>query len=618
MKTKRKLVPKFIGTAGHGTLDNNQNEGVQCIPLDTNVIVPVQQSFAEDVSGSKRRCIRATECVSSSNVPTESLNGSGHLKRKCSHGLGNLNEDGQNVEAQHSLASDIGDLKRKCSHALGNLNEDGQCLPLDRDVNIFGRQIPVEDVGSSKRKCVRQLHSVEMLQGDSERLGVASSVIEIPSDMNVDAPDVQMFLAPQQPETNNSLGVSDSVSHSFVPLLPPRGFTEGTFQSYNHFASSTLPSYYKLLGKYEQSCEYCGALFWHEERFKSVGKNRRPKYGRCCAHIDEYVNNGRGPYAFKISGTRRLFQQYIVTAFCAIEQDRIDYIREHQNDIRNEYLSRIYDAINRGDNDGSDCDDNDGSDYGARLILPQLFIGGPRYMYSHYLDALAICRVHGNPSFFITFTCNVKCPDITDYMDEFPLLTTTDRVDIVDRVFEMNIQQFIKFLQDAQPFGKIVEVLYTVEFQKRVDVDPECHRIISKLMMYGPCGLAYPSVLCMQNVTECRKYFPKEYCNHTYTDKEGFVHYRRRDTRVTILKQHIELDNRFVVPYNRTLLTKFYAHINVEYCGWTMLIKYMFRYISNGTDRIAARISRDWTTTHEDFISKLWLRHNHYDYIVTM
>ncbi|GJT10235.1 DNA helicase [Tanacetum coccineum] len=116
--------------------------------------------------------------------------------------------------------------------------------------------------------------------------------------------------------------------------------------------------------------------------------------------------------------TGRLFQQYVVTAFYAIEQNRIDYVREHQNDIRNEYLSGIYDAINRGDSDGSDC--------GLRLILPQSFTGGPRYMYSHYLDALAICRVHGNPSFFITFTCNVKWPEIAEYVAQFPLLNRTD------------------------------------------------------------------------------------------------------------------------------------------------------------------------------------------------
>ncbi|GKC19687.1 DNA helicase [Tanacetum coccineum] len=61
-------------------------------------------------------------------------------------------------------------------------------------------------------------------------------------------------------------------------------------------------------------------------------------------------------------------------------------------------------------------------------------------------------------------------------MAEFPLLTTTDRADIVDRVVEMKIQQFIKFLRDAQPFGKIVAVLYTVEFQKRGL--PHCYTLV--------------------------------------------------------------------------------------------------------------------------------------------
>ncbi|GJT15509.1 DNA helicase [Tanacetum coccineum] len=321
-----------------------------------------------------------------------------------------------------------------------------------------------------------------------------------------------------------------------------------------------------------------------------------------------------------LSRTGRLFQQYVVTAFCAIEQNRIDYVREHQNDIRNEYLSGIYDAINRGDSDGSDC--------GLRLILPQSFTGGPRYMYSHYLDALAICRVHGNPSFFITFTCNVKWPEIAEYMAQFPLLTTTDRADVVDRVFEMKIHQFINFLRDSQPFGKTVAVLYTVEFQKRglphchtllwihesvrvsreedidmyvsaelpsEDVDPECYNIVSEFMMHGPCGLACPSASCMHNSPRCKKNFPKEYCQRTYIDKNGFVHYKRRNTDVTTTRQNIKLDNSYVVPYNKKLLTTFYAHINVEYCGWSMLIKYLFKYISKGTDRVVARISRNGT-----------------------
>nr|GEW22312.1 DNA helicase [Tanacetum cinerariifolium] len=206
-------------------------------------------------------------------------------------------------------------------------------------------------------------------------------------------------------------------------------------------------------------------------------------------------------------------------------------------------------------------------------------VGGPRYMYSRYLDALAICRVHGNPSFFITYTCNLKRPEITEYMADFSLLTTTDRADIVDRVFEMKIQEFIKYLRDVQPFGKTVVLLYTIEFQKRglphchtllwihdaarvhrdedidmyvlaelpsKEMDPECYRIVSELMMHGPCRLACPSAPCTPNGVDYKKHFPKEYCNRTYTDKDCFVHYRRRDTSAAVLKQHVELDNQDV------------------------------------------------------------------------
>nr|GFA03822.1 DNA helicase [Tanacetum cinerariifolium] len=67
----------------------------------------------------------------------------------------------------------------------------------------------------------------------------------------------------------------------------------------------------------------------------------------------------------------QLFQQYvIVTAYCAIEQSRTDFLRAKQNEIRNEFLSTLYYAITRGDLDGRDA--------GLRIILPVSFTGGPR------------------------------------------------------------------------------------------------------------------------------------------------------------------------------------------------------------------------------------------------
>ncbi|GJT65828.1 DNA helicase [Tanacetum coccineum] len=101
-----------------------------------------------------------------------------------------------------------------------------------------------------------------------------------------------------------------------------------------------------------------------EERSGPTGSSSEQKRVSMLAYYSYYLHDRTNRYNY-LSRTGRLFQQYVVTAFCAIEHNRIDYIREHQNDIRNEYLFGIYNAINRGDIDGYDC--------GSRLILPQSF-----------------------------------------------------------------------------------------------------------------------------------------------------------------------------------------------------------------------------------------------------
>ncbi|XP_071729327.1 uncharacterized protein [Rutidosis leptorrhynchoides] len=270
----------------------------------------------------------------------------------------------------------------------------------------------------------------------------------------------------------------------------------------------------------------------------------------------------------------------------------MDYIIRKQKDIRSEYLSGLYDAIDRGDKRGSDV--------GSRTILPASFTDGPRYMYSHYIDALAICRVFGNPQFFITFTCNAKWPEITRYLRAYPRLTPSDRDDVVTRVFYMKVKEFIVFLKEHQPLGDFrgASTPITERLDDYISVelpdprsDPTGYAVISATMMHGPCGAEKPRAPCMEGFA-CKKKFPKQYNNKTFFDTDGRAHYRRRSTGVYTTRNGVKLDNSYVVPYNRLLYMTFHAHINVECCSSTSLIKYLFKYISKGTDRVASRITK--------------------------
>ncbi|XP_062075588.1 uncharacterized protein LOC133779672 [Humulus lupulus] len=189
-------------------------------------------------------------------------------------------------------------------------------------------------------------------------------------------------------------------------------------------------------------------------------------------------------------------------------------------------------------------------------------------------------------------------------------------------------------LKKEQPFGKIIACIYTIEFQKRglphahlllflhstlknpsadhidniisaeipnLNVDPDGYNAVNKFMIHGPCGKLNSNSPCMMQ-DRCTKHFPKKFNDQTTIDTDGFPVYKRRNIGIHVEKKGVILDNQYVVPYHRNLVVKFDAHINVEVCNYSRLVKYLFKYVHKGSDRTTATMESIDTTKEIDEI----------------
>ena len=75
--------------------------------------------------------------------------------------------------------------------------------------------------------------------------------------------------------------------------------------------------------------------------------------------------------------------------------------------------------------------------------------------------------------------------------------------------------------------------------------------------------------------------------------EDEFPIYRRRKGTNSVLldvKNGFRMDNQYIIPYNLILLVKFQCHINVELYNKAKSIKYLFKYINKGLDRVKIAI----------------------------
>lgn len=125
-------------------------------------------------------------------------------------------------------------------------------------------------------------------------------------------------------------------------------------------------------------------------------------------------------------------------------------------------------------------------------------------------------------------------------------------------------------------------------------VNPRLHHAVITHMMHGPCGKGFARKPCMQQVgsgdeVACSKNFPKEFQAATLFEDDSYPIYRRRRPedggrvhrsrhRNTDGKiEEVARDNRWVVPYNPTLLLKFQSHLNVEAIRSIHCVKYLYK-----------------------------------------
>ncbi|CAH1433231.1 unnamed protein product [Lactuca virosa] len=233
-----------------------------------------------------------------------------------------------------------------------------------------------------------------------------------------------------------------------------------------------------------------------------------------------------------ILNSRRLFQQFLVDGYTMIESERLYYVRKKQKVLRCESYENLSNFQHQGNKNISEI--------GQRVILPSSFTGGALYMMQNYLDAMSLFvytiefQKRGLPHSHI---CLFMQPDYK--------LPTVE-----------HIHQFIS--------AEITSI----------QQDPALYSLVKEFTIHGPCGAQNVNCPCKVD-NKCSKNFPKNFSEHTSIDENDFPIYRRKNDGSFVEKSGVQLDNRNVVPYNKYLLKRYQAHINVEWCNQGSSIKYL-------------------------------------------
>lgn len=244
-------------------------------------------------------------------------------------------------------------------------------------------------------------------------------------------------------------------------------------------------------------------------------------------------------------------------------------------------------------------------------------------MNQRYQDAMALVLKLGKPNLLLTMTCNPNWEEIRNEL--LTGQTAQDRPDLLTRVFRAKFEEFKQDVIHRAVLGKVIAYAYVIEFQKRglphahmvvvlddddklhtpddydhivraeipsKDDEPLLYEKVLKHMIHGPCNGENSRAPCRKRGS-CKRSYPKSFAQFTTGGRDSYPVYRRRDTGISVplnTNETIMIDNRWVVPYNPWLLLKYDCHINVEICSSFKSVKYLYKYVYKGSDRVSLQV----------------------------
>ena len=454
--------------------------------------------------------------------------------------------------------------------------------------------------------------------------------------LEIESPDFQLILSEKKAPTNeHSRRFNLPSSSEIAAILPGEGkgnldivvhCREGPLQRISTIHRLYDPLHYVIPFPF-------GTEGWRRDLYTERGVKISP--------VDFYsyrlqVRQGEHNTLMK---SRRLLQQYAVDQWAKVQLCRLEWAEHNQKTIRAEKYSGLYDAEFAGDL----------ADAGTKIILPPSVYGSPRFYTQAFQNAMTIVRKYGKPDFFITFTCNAQWPEIKSAL--FPGEQPSDRPDICARVFKLKLDCLMDDLLKKHVLGHVLAHNYTIEWQKRglthahillimadeskprtpelidkvvsaelpdKNKSPRLFEIVSSRMIHGPCGNVNRASPCMSGEgmeRECSKEFPKPESVNTHIPQDSFPKYRRRlpeNGGLSFDRNGFEVDNSWVVPYNPYLLLKYNAHLNVEVVHSVQAVKYLYKYINKGPDRVMVAMTAEDENQNErnevqDFINARYI-----------